>query len=396
MKISNSLDTTSPLMGSIRKFFTLLALIYPFMPNAYRTVFLLLGLLGLLITEPLALFKKETIPIYIFLLVAILTSLFSFAPLKALINTKGILFDILVPFVIFAYSPLLDKKLFQKILPYTVLLFTFITLMIYWLYPRGFPFFNREHWLVGFLGGKLTYAGAISFLLPILYFRDDKKYDPIVLLSIIFLLLNVTINMSRSYYLANALFLLSALSLKKYRFYYLFSLLFFIASIFLYRKGVNYLKQSFPAETNLSSYARIEMWKLGLRVTKERPLVGIGYELWPLKADEYIEKYKNEKLDIVIERPTGKKAIHGHLHSNYIMALVNGGFLLFLSFLFFIAFYLYHFAKNPMPYKILGIGLILMLAVSGLFEYNFSDAEVIQNFSLALGILIGLKDENSR
>ncbi|MGB9824464.1 MAG: O-antigen ligase family protein [Candidatus Hydrothermia bacterium] len=397
MKISTSLDTTSPLAENIKKVFTFLAFLFPFMPNAYRTALLASGLILAILFSPRIFTIKDTVPIYIFWAIAIITSLFSANPLKALLNTKGIFFDILVPFAVFNFFSLFDRELFMKYFPYVLLTITTLTLIIYLTYPQGFSFFNKQHWLVGFLGGKLTYAGAISFLMPILYFEEGKKKNTLVFLSFFTLLLSLTFNLSRSYYIGAFIFLFLCLLMfsKTLKIYYSALILLFMLMNFFNQRSLNYLKSSTPTEENASVYARIEMWKLGFKILKEKPLTGIGYELWGQHAvsDYYIEKYKTDNLQKVLQKSNILKAIKGHLHSNYVMEAVNGGLPLLISFLFLLFYYLYSFAKSPMPYKALGIGLILILASAGAFEYNFSDAEVVQNFSMALGILLGKAKE---
>ena len=398
MKISTSLDTTSPLMENIKKVFTLLAFLFPFMPNTYRTAFLASGLILAIIFSPGIFINRDTVPIYIFWAIATITSLFSVNPLKAILNTKGIFFDILVPFAVFGFFPLFDQKLFLKYFPYVLFAITSLTIIIYLIYPQGFSFFNKQHWLVGFLGGKLTYAGVISFLMPLLYFEEGKKRNTLVFLSFFTLLLSLTFNLSRSYYIGAFIFLFLCLLMfsKTLKIYYAALILLFAFSIFFNQRSLSYLKSSIPDEENASAYARIEMWKMGFKILKERLFTGIGYELWGQSdvSDYYIEKYKTDNLQKVLQKSNILKAIKGHLHSNYVMEAVNGGLTLLISFLLLLFYYLYSFAKSPMPYKALGIGLILILASAGAFEYNFSDAEVVQNFSMVLGILLAKAREN--
>lgn len=394
MKISNASDTTSPLTEHISNFLTIASILFPFMPNAYRTTFLIFALLTVAF-RPSIIIKKEITPFYILFFVAIIVSVFSRYPAKSIFNTKGILFDLTVPFVIFAFSPLIKRERLLKLLPYSVIVFLVVALCLHLLYPKGWHIFNRDGGLVGFVGGKLTYAGVISFILPVLLLKlsEDPKGSSTILLSSLIILVSLAINGTRSYYLGIVAFLILMIAFSKgtFKFIYMGMLLIFIATVLLYPKSFNYVKESVPKEVNVSAFSRIEMWKTGLRIFKEHPLLGIGYELWsdPYYNKELLDKYGTAKLQELRQKfPRLEKALHGHLHSNYIMMLVNGGILLFLAFFFFLAYFFIVFMKTPQEIKFLGIGLLLIFAISGIFEYSFGDAEVIQNFSMALGLLI--------
>lgn len=393
MKTSRESDTTYPTLESIRNFITLGAILFPFLPNAYRTPYLILALISLLINRPGYFLRKHVLPFYIFLGIAIFVSFFSPMPLKAIYNTKGILFDIIVPFTFFTFSPLIKRKLFFNYLPAVAIFFFAITLIVFFLYPPGWHVFNRNHSLVGFLSGKLTYAGAISLLAPLLYFKGERKKDITALIAFSLLLINLTVNMSRSYFLGIAGFLLLMIIFErpKIRFLYFGLAVFFALSIFANEKALNYLKESIPEEEHKSSFSRIEMWKTGINIFRAKPLTGIGYELWtePEIEQELLEKYETSELRELRKDVKLNKAVSGHLHSNYIMALINGGLPLFLALLFIFIYYFSTFYRAPVPWKLQGIGLLIIFFTAGFFEYSFSDAEVIQNFALVLGILTG-------
>ncbi|MEO0271637.1 MAG: O-antigen ligase family protein [candidate division WOR-3 bacterium] len=401
MKTLNSSVTTSPTRENIKKLITALALLFPFLPNAYRSSFLIISIVLGLILSPEIFLKKENLPIYLLWVVAVLTSIFSLNPLKAIVNTKGIIFDILVPFAVFGFLPFIDRELILKYIPYVALFFATLTLIVFFVFPQGFHIFNRDGGLVGFVGGKLTYGGVISFLIPLLHFAEGKKKNTLVFFSIFALLLNLTYNLSRSYYLGVMAFLLICIVMirKTLKIYYGALTLLFLLSIITNQRSMKYLKTSPPTEQNASSFARIEMWKLGAKILKEKPLTGLGYELWSLPKvhEEYIEKYKTTGLEKMLKLKGIAKAIRGHLHSNYVMAGVNGGLPLLITFIFFLYYYSLYFARSPLPWKAIGLGLMAIFLISGAFEYNFSDAEAVQNFSMTLGVLISMtkKHESS-
>ncbi len=390
MKTSGELDTISPLRENIRTVLTIGAVLFPFLPNTYRTFYLCIALISLIYRFHIFT-KRDAIPFYIYLLAAILTSLFSLNPLKAIRNTKGIFFDILVPFLFFAFSPFLNRQKITRLLPVSSIIFSAAALLIYFIYPPGFHIFNRNHGLVGFLGGKLTYAGALSFLIPLLYFTGERKQDILTLIAIALFTLNITFNLSRTYYIAVIVFLLLMIivSRSKIRLFYGGLLAFFIISIVTNQRSLDYLSKMLPIEENRSPHARIEMWKTGLRIFKKYPLTGIGYELWSDHKifTALINEFETPELHEIREDPKLNRAVSGHLHSNYIMAMVNGGLPLLFSLLFIFLYFLAIFCKTAQPWGYLGIGLLSIMIIAGFFEYNFSDAEVVQNFAMALGII---------
>ncbi|MDI6851085.1 MAG: O-antigen ligase family protein [bacterium] len=394
MKTLKGLATTTLSRESINDILTYGALLFPFLPNAYRTFYIIIATIAVIIDYPLLL-RKENLPLYIFLMLSIVTSLFSPMPLKAILKTKGIVFDLIIPFVFFAFSKQLKRDDLLKKLSYFVIFFTFLALLTHFLYPRGWHFFNRQSALVGFMGGKLTYAGVISFLFPLIIFQESVKIKKLIpsFLAAALVLTSLAINNSRSYYLGIAAFiLLFILFAKPYlKVIYLLLLLTLASTVLLNQRSYEYLKRSAPTEKNMSPYLRIQMWKTGLNIFKAKPLTGIGYELWGEEKvrEVYLKKYGTPKLKEILEKnPDTRKPVSGHVHSNYIMALVNGGILLFIGYLFIFIFYGSLFLRSKNIFGLYGIGLLLIMLIAGTFEYSFSDAEVIQTFAFSLGLLL--------
>ncbi len=394
MKTSGESATTILSRESIKNILTYGALLFPFLPNAYRTVYLSIALLTIIINYRV-LWRKENLPLYIFWGVAVLTSLFSPMPLKAIVKTKGIVFDLIVPFIFFAFSDLLKRDQYYKKFPYFAILFTSIALLAYFLHPHGWHFLNRQSWLVGFMGGKLTYAGVISLLFPLINFAEGSNLKKLIspFLAGTLVLISLAINNSRSYYLGVSVFMVLFIIFAKrpLKVIYFLLLVIFASAVFLNQRSYDYLKRSAPTPQNMSTFLRIQMWKTGLNIFKARPLAGIGYELWGDEKvrKEYLSKYATPKLKEILERyPDTKKPVSGHLHSNYIMALVNGGILLFIAYIFTFIYYGLLFLKAKNEYSLSGIGLLLIMLIAGAFEYSFSDAEVVQTFALSLGLLL--------
>ncbi|MEK6647323.1 MAG: O-antigen ligase family protein [Candidatus Firestonebacteria bacterium] len=120
-----------------------------------------------------------------------------------------------------------------------------------------------------------------------------------------------------------------------------------------------------------SNFERICMWKSGIEMIKDHPL-GIGLEnvgqLYPL--------YK---------MPEAYYPHQGHLHNNFIQIVVERGMLGGLAFLWMI-FCFYRWGVTSLKkasdefLKSLLLGFLAAFSaflVSGIFEYNFGDSEVI-------------------
>jgi O-antigen ligase len=137
-----------------------------------------------------------------------------------------------------------------------------------------------------------------------------------------------------------------------------------------------------------SNKSRLIMWDVGIKVFKDHPLLGTG-------ENEITRIYKSYKTP----------EYHGegsHFHSNYIMILVTmgiTGFLIYLAFWFSLFGYLIcdfrNYPNNNDRNLILGIILsAISLHVSGIFEWNFGDWEVMTVMYYLISIMFILKSIN--
>ena len=134
---------------------------------------------------------------------------------------------------------------------------------------------------------------------------------------------------------------------------------------------------------------RVLLWKAGWRMFQEHPVTGVGLQdLHPL-----IERY----------RPPGAHETHGHLHSIYVQIGATMG-LVGLAAFGFLVWGLYRTAsgglraalrRGPPPDDGDGLGTALRLAgvaalsgflVSGLFEWNFGDEELLDLLFTLIGM----------
>ena len=138
--------------------------------------------------------------------------------------------------------------------------------------------------------------------------------------------------------------------------------------------GLIYHRFAVSAETpNFGpDVARVELRKAGLQMIREHPLLGVGPEQI---AKEFRRLHAGE-------RPPNY--FYGHLHNTFLQIAAERGlpcFATFLWFLFELYAGLFRIAKNPdAERKWIAISALAALSgfvVSGLFEYNFGDSEVL-------------------
>jgi O-antigen ligase len=127
---------------------------------------------------------------------------------------------------------------------------------------------------------------------------------------------------------------------------------------------------------------RVYMWKAGFEIFKDHPLVGVGL----MDLSEIYDRY----------RPPEAREDHGHFHNIFIQVAAARGAVGLVAF-----FYLlwamgaaiwrgFRLSREESPFAgalALGaFGAYLGFIVSGLFEWNFGDSEVIMLVYFLVGI----------
>ncbi len=135
-----------------------------------------------------------------------------------------------------------------------------------------------------------------------------------------------------------------------------------------------------------SNIERLNQFQVGFLIFKDYPIFGIGN----IDLNEIYKRYR-EKTD---------KYSYGHLHNNYLhMLAILGiiGFVIFISILvkvFLIHLKSYHQCGKNEFYRSVSSGLFaafIGICVSGLFEYNFGDHEIVTMFWLLAGLNISIR-----
>ncbi|MBU2444880.1 MAG: O-antigen ligase family protein, partial [Bacteroidetes bacterium] len=135
-----------------------------------------------------------------------------------------------------------------------------------------------------------------------------------------------------------------------------------------------------------SNIERINQIKVGFKIFRDYPIFGIGN----IDLNEIYKRYR-ESTD---------KYSYGHLHNNYLhMLAVLGilGFIVFISILvktFFIHLKSYRQSEKNEFYRSVSSGVFaafIGICVSGLFEYNFGDHEIVTLFWLLAGLNLSIQ-----
>lgn len=362
------------------------------LPITLQNIAIFLGLLALLLSRPSLFQRRILYPFYIFLVVAAFTSLLSPTHLNGIVNLKSFIWDVFLVFVLGIFLGGENKKKIYHSFLYATLIIAGLTLLLYLFIPHALsPVINRRGFLTGFLGGRLTYAGAMAFLLPLFVVKQDGGNKKLTWIAATILVLSIAYNLSRTYYLAVSAFFLFVVIFSGEKRLRIKNSLLFILLIFVILLSPNTRKRAESVvgySRDRSSSLRLELWKTGLKISRKYPLTGLGYETWHDVSEKYIEKLGTTALKEYIKDQELRKAASGHFHNNYVQMLINGGIPLFLAFLFLIFYYGWIFIRKDKYTKLMGIGLIIIFLISGFFEYNFGDAEVAHTLFFLLGFLI--------
>jgi O-antigen ligase len=130
---------------------------------------------------------------------------------------------------------------------------------------------------------------------------------------------------------------------------------------------------------------RLELWKAGIAIFKDHPVVGVG----DIDTGRLIDKYADPSLP----------RLWGHLHNTLLQVLVNYGV---IGFIVFVAMFVkvarvewgvFTLVREDWFKGSFAVGVLAALVaffVNGLTEWNFGDQEVITLIWTTLGMLIGI------
>jgi O-antigen ligase len=350
-----------------------------------------IGILGIISKD----IKLIALFIFLFLLADFFSLYFAVIPEGAFTGLKRFLLY-LVFFA--AIVKIKDKDTLNKFLLTILLVFTAISVYEIVLYIMKFPeeakhtdiSLIRLYSFAFFLTtGEMKMLVFIT-LFPIVFLKEKlfipKKYL-ITSLSVIFISMYLT--QSRNVFLALIIcFLVFGLFINRK---FLIYLLIFVTAVLLvipaqFRERIT----SIADPTHPSNESRLIMWKVGWQMFKDHPLTGVG-------DNEITQVYKMYR----------QPEFHGegsHLHSNYFMVLATKGIfgIVFFIALFF-AFFLKHFKyfrnarEKTDRYLIFGCILAMIsFHISGIFEWNYGDWEVLTLLLFIISIPFVLYNLNNK
>ncbi len=138
--------------------------------------------------------------------------------------------------------------------------------------------------------------------------------------------------------------------------------------------------------SNSTNVGRFNMWETGIRMWKDKPILGFGdIDLY----DAYV----------TYRTPTGDEPA-GHLHNNYVHLLVTlgGAGLLTVLFLFFMIlrteFGIFSAYKMDPLIRNISLGAISVFSgfmVNGIFEWNFGDHEIMVLVWFTVGLCLAVE-----
>ncbi len=319
-------------------------------------------------------FRRTTplhVPIGAFVLLSVLSCVFSTLPSRSFIQIKGFGTFLLVVFV----SALLDDEGDVRLvvdLWRSTALYLVLRGLVDWLAGAD----NLDSRVTGGLSVYMTYAGLLLVFVPLLGSRGlsgGRRTSRVADAGVAAAgALAIALTLTRSAYLGLAIGFLVVLLAARPRLALaapfgiaLFAVLMPLAVRDRLMSATN------PKDVTMND--RVAMWKAGATMIRERPLFGVG----PGRVKTLYPVYRVSGW--VEPRP-------GHLHNNVVMIAAETGLPSLLAFLWFVGAFFAAALRQvrasargaPLRGVTLGaIGAMASVFVAGMFEYNFGDVEVL-------------------
>jgi O-antigen ligase len=310
-------------------------------------------------------------PIGAFVLLSILSCVFSTLPSRSLIQIKGFGTFLLVVFVAALLEDEDDVRLVVDLWR-TTALYLVLRGLVEWFAGAD----NLELRVTGGLSVYMTYAGLLLVFVPFLGSRGlsggrrtSRVADAVVAAAGAFA---IALTLTRSAYLGLAVGILVVLLAARPRLALAapFGIALFVVLMPLAVRD-RLMSATNPRDVTMND--RVAMWKAGAAMIRERPLFGVG----PGRVKELYPVYRVSGW--VEPRP-------GHLHNNVVMIAAETGIPSLLAYLWFVGAFFAGALRQvrasargePLRGVTLGaIGAMASVFAAGMFEYNFGDVEVL-------------------
>ncbi len=247
----------------------------------------------------------------------------------------------------------------------------------------------------GPFGSPMTFGYSFGLIFSVCFALcfwavKEKSKNLLIPLAVAtpFLFLSLVTSFQRGVWmgLTAAIFVMLFLMIRSRKKYFiLVSAMGLLGIVFMFNESLsNRLMAAFdPSKASVSD--RLYLWKANWLMFTENPIFGVGYGRNEDIAREFLAR---------VGAPDG---FSGHAHNTYLQYLSGTGILGFISFMWFVLYFLVksvktYFAKlsqdSFVAHLAVGIfGAQVFLMVGGLTECNFKDAEVNHQFMLWLVLL---------
>lgn len=304
----------------------------------------------------------------IYMLFTFISTLFAIDKLNSLKDNKEFFGYLLIPLILLIINS--KKRLLYSL--YTVLASALLSAAIGIGQTMISGNISLDNRLKGLTSHWMTYSGLLMFAFIFFFvylFYEKRKKAKISLTAVLFVILtSILISQTRSVWVG--LFL----SLGIFIVYYKPKILYaaipgLIILFFLLPQSIKTRMTSIFDPENATNKDRVYMMSIGIKVFKDYPFTGVG----PNNIEKVYDRYK----------PAEAELTNLHLHNNFLQVLAERGILALLSLLTaFIAIFIFLIQKikNSIDLEkgiaLGGLFLFIGFLVSGLFEYNFGDAEI--------------------
>jgi len=234
-----------------------------------------------------------------------------------------------------------------------------------------------SHWMT--FGGQMMMAGLL--LAAWLMFSGQARRGKLLaaLAAAVLIAAALVLNMTRSIWLATAAGCLYLVWFWKRRLLLavpvLAGALFFVGPESVRTRAISIYR---PRQEVDSNQHRVVCWRTGWRMIQAHPWLGLGPEMVRLRFTDYLP------ADVAQPLPTGW---YGHLHNLYLHYAAERGVATALALVWLLAQMFWDFtraarrASGEAKYLLHGAAAVVLgAAVSGLFELNLGDSEVLMLF----------------
>lgn len=228
-------------------------------------------------------------------------------------------------------------------------------------------------------------AVILLFVIIYLFWGNVSRYQKIFLIFFgLILTLNIIFTQARGAWvgLLVALIVLGGLKGKK------FLLISIIALLLIFSllpdtytdRFISSFNIEYNLKTNRSNSVRIALWQTSLKMLRDNPINGVGYDNY---KDAYLDNYTIE----------GVRAFD-HAHNNLLNFSAELGLLGLFSFIYLMYIILkkliiYYISENKVNFKLFHFGsifLFIIYHVQGLTQYNFGDTETLHFFFFVIAL----------